>query len=362
MKKVFTLTLILVNLCQIANSQFKAVSGGFAYNATAIISATGYAEAGGGVILKGESKAILEDSHLIFQNVSITDDTTGFSNIEFKTSKCNVYLSSYTWLMRDAVMFVNGETKNEMHRDVNLLDTPSAKEVDTAFLYPTNEYFYIELNKDLIGTKSGEMLLLLDLLQTDVEFYSDTTASYSNILSYKTEFDTLLKKSLEDSHLKCLKYDSIRKTGTLTSLDSFRIPILQKLAVEYLYNKIAVTDVDYWFDLLLTTSNWTYNDEKTNYTFSCSCDNHQLVLRGNPQFTYLTSGFINTLFTNYLGKHPYIISNLKKETFSNTNKFAQVASFFRYLKNNNNPLWSQIVYHYKTIPKTPGNTPRIIKR
>jgi len=379
-KRLTIFIIILCNCYQVSYSQFRESIGGLKYKSKAMIAFAGYATAGGGVILKGIAKPYKNDDKIIFNDVKIVELSDTNSRLNFITTKCNVEFSNTSGLIRDAVMFVDFEKRRDsITRDVTLLGEPT----DSDLLdYSPYEYFYIEMTKPLIGTKSGEQLLLVDILMTDTKFYSDSTF-VGNTEIYERKIDSLYKESLG------LSYNNfIYNRNLSTPLDSIRVAEFHKIAnktLSLIYtrdvyeNYLNLGEFEEYIESIRELhypTNWTYNDEKIDYIFKCDCNKNKLIFDGEPIFTflfdyneYLTNPYSikpvtyeDPVFSNYFGENKSVITNLRKETFEYAKQFAQTAAFFRYIKQQNPKLWNKIVLYYSKTPITEGNTPRIIKK
>lgn len=357
MKKALLVFTVFIFFVHTSFSQFKSMAGGFAFAAKATISATGYALAGGGVVLKGEAQPVIEDSSVVFINVNIEEEHEGYSTLIFETSKCNVSLSSFTWLIKDAVELVNKEKNRKMYRDINLSGLPRKKEDTSSF--PPDSNWYIEMNEALIGTKSGEMLLLVDLLQTDLEFYSDSGKT-SEINQFEEVKSELLGENMVRTLELIMSLDTLNDED-LNSIALTESDIVKLLGLHYLLGSNPSDSVVLESFLLIhEATNWTYNDEYTDYYYHCDCDSNYLNITGRPIFTYLTMGFENEYLTQYFTDNYSMIENLRKETFKDAVTFARISSFLRHLKRNDKKSWKKINNHFATVSHQNGNTPRII--
>ena len=379
MKKIFTLLSLLVLLIQATYSQFKFVPAGtgFAYSSSASISFVGYAASGGGVVLRATAKPSNDLKAISFSNVSFNNASNDYQSLTFTTTSGNVELTSLSWILRDAAVLVNSESESKLYRNVNLLSSP--KLTEDSIKYPTEKYWYIEISNALKGTKSGETLLLVDLLQTDYLFYSDSCGlrdvyRYNQAMVKKPQQikDSIDHYFITKIYTSVLKIDSIKKSS---SSDLIKQTLINKIE-----NKITKDTSDYFtasknIKEKYNYSNWTYNDENTDFIFKIN-QNKKISITGRPIFTYTYrktessddyfdykySTVINEYLTNYFSKNYYLIENLKRETFQNAVEFSRIAAFYRYLKNNQSSTWSKIYAYYSLIPKKNGNTPRLIEK
>nr|WP_319570123.1 hypothetical protein [uncultured Draconibacterium sp.] len=368
--KAFTIIYLLISF--IGYSQFKSAAGGFAFASKAIISTPGYAFAGGGVILKGEAKASIPDSSIIFYDISFANNSSDDAILYFKTSSCNVKYSNSTGLILDAIHFVNNE--ENIIRDINLLDKPdSIRDSYTDMQdYPIDDYFYVEMNEDLIGTKTGEYLLLVDLLQTDVDYYSDT-ACYEDKVFYQQIMDTLQIITQANHFDNYWINDSLLQENELTGIDSLQNEYIKNFAIAYLFNDLLYSNdtlshllaKDYLLsqiNAIYSIGNWTYNDEFTEYIYSINCETNTLEIEGEPNFTFLTLGYPNELYNDVFFEHKEIITSMRPEIFKYVTDFSRLSAFFRIFKKDYPELWSKLVKEVVDLQRIAGNTPRIIKK
>jgi hypothetical protein len=315
-REFFRAALVLITACQTSYSQFKEVHGGLAHTMQARISTIGFMRAGGGVILKGKAKHSNADSAIFFKDVSLIESSDSTSTITIGTSRGQFSFSNLSWLMRDASSLVKFENDSRFYKEVDLLDTTNQETLEELLHYPKSQYFYVQVNEPLLKTKSGERLLLVDLLLTDPAYYSDPSAIPCHYGKYRLASDSLKLRMYRDD---------------------FR-----------------------------TIDDWTYNDESTNYRFECQSASHSLAIEGKPHFTFLSEGIdsieVNTVYTNYFDNHSDIISNLNPSLFKDAETFGQIAAFFRYLKTSYPVLWNRVTDYYSHVASVPGSTPRIIKR
>lgn len=359
--RLLSLICSILYLTSSINAQFKAVAGGFASSSKAAI--TTIAGAGGGVVLKG--KAVLPEDLNISQ-IILYDSS---NQIEFLTNQGTFNFLGSSWMFRDAAMHVYWESmQDSMYRNINLLGSPES--VDEYLEYSPDEYWYVEVTDSLIGTKSGEILLLADIIQTDISFYSDRNDFVLDSLSYYLTMEKLNIKDIQSSYELNSDYDYYDLYYDLSPLDSFRYTEIKYLSAEEISNGMTVEDglISIMYNMfshirtLHRNSNWTYNDEFTEYKVDFDSINEELIILGEPNFTFLTSQYINEIYTNHFQKFPKLISNLNNQVFSQAVEFGRITALFRYLEKNETHIWDELFGHYKFQKKVDGNTPRIIKK
>lgn len=360
---MYKLTIFLVTLVTFVNTSFSQFKGmvaeaGFAYKASAAISIPNFRFTGGGVVLKGTASPSYRDTYIDFTNISFYKGNT-ITTATLTTQDCKVMFTSKTWIMKDAINLINGEDPNNLYRDVNLLGSPNMHE-DT-LKYPRTDYWYVEIHEPLIATKTGETLLLIDVLQTDLNFYADKDKSTA-IRTYQEARERILEQNVEET-FKLLEYIN---SVDLDNVDENMVSEADKMKLWALWALLPedATDDDFLKTIyeIHDASNWTYNDELTKYLFHCDCDNKTLRISGRPTFTFLTLGYENERLTDYFTENYHIIENLKSRTFKDAVEFARVSSFFRYLKESEYELWLSLERYFATVPKEQGKTPRIFKK
>lgn len=316
---------LCILLISSANAQFKGVRGGLAFQSSGNPISGPISLAGGGVILRGISIPSNTISSSDILDVNLIQMQNNKTQILLKANNFTVSYSAPSWLIRDAAILVMNET-NVIYRNVNLLDNPTFAEIEKGY---GKNYFLVQISDCLIGTLSGETLLFADIVQTDPEYYT----------SFKLSNNSCIVKS------------------SITALNRY------KFVVDSLVNLI---DLD-----LGSASNWTYTDEKTKYSFTYDLSTKSILFHGHPYYSFLDVDMSssnepilseNKIFSNYFRTHYQTIENLNPTVFSYVVQFAQVSSFFRYLKNNQGLAWSKLCKLIDKLPKSVGNTPRIIEQ
>ncbi|MBI3218419.1 MAG: hypothetical protein HYZ44_02810 [Bacteroidetes bacterium] len=404
MKNLLFKSLILISLTQNTFGQFNKFydSHGFILSQGASISSHAYATVGGGVVLKGIAKPKYTDSLFVFTNISF-GDTKGISTIFFQTPNSNISFSDSSWLMRDAAMLVKSENKNAMYRDVNLFGNFTDKEYERRLdkKYPPDLFFNVEMADSLRNTKSGETLLLMDIMLAS----ADNTTYYSKnkqaTKKYKLVKDSLQRviyvyndsvkflrlKSINEIYLKLKTINSQRQHEKLDSNEFLFLHKITNYSLYYLFKSKLGYDFPSYDDSArnyskesdslfavnyterLLWSDYTYNDENTNYKFYFDKNDRKLKIDGEPNYTFLhrKQSFyypdkfdIDSLFTNYYINNKDLIKNLNISVVTNAQHFGKIASFFRYLKNEYPKLWIRVYSYYSRTKKAKGQTPRFI--
>lgn len=402
MKKLSAKIVLLLLIIQNSFGQFHKLF----YNANGFIlsqgaSITHIAMAGGGVVLKGIAKPKNPDSLSVFTTITF-DEANGISTMHIQTPGSNLSFSDSSWLMRDAAMLVKSEKVDEMYRDVNLLGHFTDKDLDKNYdiLYPADKYYNVEMADSLRNTKSGETLLLLDIMlasNSNTKYYSNNIEAYYNYINSKDSLehfinrynDSVRYKNINDTYFKLKNFDSLKNSGKLDSSEIIFINKVEEYSFYYLFKsrlgyafsnyydsvKYFITKIDSLFkvdysnsiNLMPLWNDYTYNDENTNYTFFTNY-NKQLKINGEPNYTFLQNPYlylkddvkVDSIFTNYFTQHPTLIKNLNYSVVTNAEHFGKASAFYRYLKIENPKLWNQIYTHYLHIRKTKGQTPRFI--
>ena len=321
-------------------ADFKGCLGGVAFSSQTSVTGP-ISSAGGGVILRGTAEPDKNCTQCKIQRVSLLNKQQ-LSSVIVYTNKCTVSYTAPIWLIKDAVMLVNSETST-VYRNVNLLGQPTIDEVKVIISKLPNvkemqpqdlskylelgvatisKYYFIEVSTPLIGTKSGEVLLVVDLILTDPEFYAKFDLERTkNIIN-------LNKDSFMNINIAVKKYEDVLKTY-----------------------------VDKNF------KNWTWTDERAKFEFTISCHSNKLLITGAPSFTFLD---INKEVlkepTIYFEINRNVIEGLNPLIFKYANDFSRISSFFRYVKLNRPELWEEIFNSANAFPESIGSTPRMIER
>lgn len=418
MKKVLINILWLLLIIQSSFGQYVkfAKAHGFILSHGAFI--THIAIAGGGVVLKGIAKPKYPDSPIIFKNITFTE-AKRLSTMNIQTQDLNISFSDSSWLMRDAAMLVKSEKSDSIFRDVNLFGKFTLNDYDSNYdyLYPPSEFFNVEMADSLVNTRSGQTLLLMDIMLTDSDntrYYSTNQEAYREynqtndslievVNEYNDSIDHLKYKPINDLYLKLKNFDYLSKTGKIDSNEIVSLNKIKQYSFYYLFSsklgyqfsnyydsiREYVVEIDSIFDIDYSDSenvknNWsnytyknlwndyTFNDEYTNYSFYCDKDSKQLKIEGEPHYTFLFHKYsyldtikvdevkIDSFFTNYYFEHANLIKNLNYVVFNNATHFGEIAAFYRYLKSSFPKLWDQVYTHYSHVSKSKGDTPRFI--
>jgi len=405
MKKLFLKLVVMLVATQNLIGQFHSfykASTGFAISpSAAIINMVHYGSSGGGVLLKGVARPKNQDSAVVFTNITFVE-SNGISTMYIQTPDSKISFSDSTWTMRDAAMLVKSETQEEMYRDVNLHGSFSDDEYRRGLdqKFPTNKYYNVEMTDSLIRTRSGNVLLLIDLMITNnrntsyysndkeacEKFFAAKKSLFDSVSRYNDSVNELKYIPAKNAYLKLIKFDSLKHSGKLDSNEIFYLDKLTRYSIDYLFkNKLyghftchydsvgeKIVDSLFDFDHYSTSINmmnfwndYTYNDEGTDYVFFFTNDKRLSIL-GEPHYTFLyNNGFdepeVNAVYTNYFLAHPDLIRNLNIRVMDIAERFGKIASFDRYLKINYPKLWSQVYAHYLHIKKSTGETPRFVR-
>jgi len=324
-------------------ANFKGYIGGVAFSSQTEVTGS-ISSAGGGIILRGIAKPVKNCTSCEILQVILLDNQH-LSSVKVNTKKCTVSYTAPNWLIKDAAMLVNSETST-VYRNVNLLSQPTKDELydiiskqipEIEGMWSQNigklfevsiatisKYFFIEVSKPLIGTKSGEVLLVVDLILTDPEFYS--------------------------------KFD-LERSKNIINLPKVNLMDINKDEAVKKYEYVLKTFIDE------KIKNWTWTDERANFEFTVSCDSNKLLITGIPSFTFLNKDkevLVDT--TRYFEINRNVIEDLNPLIFKYANNFSRISSFFRYLKLNKPELWNDVLNCASTFPESIGSTPRIIER
>jgi hypothetical protein len=391
MKKLLLHLLLVLLATQSLFAQFHRFykASGFAISPAAVI--THIAGAGGGVVLQGVARPKSQDSLAMFTNITFTE-SKGISLMSIQTSGKTISFSDSTWIMRDAAMLVKSERSDEMYRDVNLFGSSFDRN------HSSDEYFNVELADSLKRTKSGEILILTDLILTTkgntkyycsnqeaCDMYLASKDSIVNIVqTYNDSVEELKYKPANDVYSRLKSADSLRQAG---KLDSNEIDFLNKIKQYSFYHlfssNLGIHFYDYGdtvgkslIDSLFDFDNakpaefrhlwndYTYNDENVNYIFFYTGDN-QLAILGEPHYTFLyNDGYddlkVDSLYTGFFIDHPDLIKNINYKVIEGAEHFGKSAAFYRYLKNQYPKLWIQVFAHFLHTKKQNGETPKFI--
>ncbi len=326
-KVIFSLLTSLLFFAGSATAQFKMVpygSGVALSTASSGISGS-YSIAGGGVILRGNAQC--NGNCDIIGVQIVTSSNTAYIALDNK--QCKAKYTAPQWMVKDAIALVDSET-SEVYRNVNLLGYPTTKK---EIKYSSDDYWHVEISDALIKRKSGELLLAIDLMLTDPGFYSN--------FNIDRKHDTVGEK-------KTKKQENISDEENISPNDNV-------IAFENARNN------------LINTVNWTWNDEKTKYSYNISCNKKTINITGNPTYTFLLINDNGELAedmdaTKYFTKNDSLIFNLNQNVYEKGIQFARLSAMLRNFKETFPNLWNKLVDESKALPESHGSTPRIISR
>jgi hypothetical protein len=221
-------------------------------------------------------------------------------------------------VIKDAAALVSSETQ-QIVRNVTLLAHPTESEIKRQS--DISDYFIVELSKPLIGRKAGEILMTVDLMLTDPDFYSG--------------FD-------------------INWDGNEIDQTTARTPRNQPQVAAFV-RAFTSTEED--------VTNWTWNDRHTSYKYSLLCDQHKLRLTGAPSYTFLDSdGHFAKRTTDLFQRDTKLIYDINPNVYSTAIEFARVSALFRYLRDSKPKVWETLLAESMQLPESRGKTPRLIAR
>jgi len=406
--KNLLLKIALVLFVQNSFGQFKPFYKAHGFTLSHGATITSIAKAGGGVVLRGVAKPKYQDSLPLFINLTFAD-TKGLSTIYMQPQGSSIFYSDSSWLMRDAAMLVKSEKENEIYRDVSLFGNFTSSDYKKG--YDEWSFYKVEMADSLRGTKSGQTLLYMDIILADdanTEYYSSNDKAYEKYEDSKMSLQNIINnyndsirnsryKSINDIYFKLRNFDWLRQAGKLDhseilllnriKLYSFYYLFKSELSYKFSSYQDTISNYDTEIDSLFNSvysndidlkhgwSDYTYNDENTNYTFYYTENGKRLVISGEPNYTFLYKKIdydyvnyevnereIDSLFTNYYMYHPDLIKNLNYIVVTNAQHFSKIAAFYRYLKKEYPKLWNQIYTHYSHMIKSKGATPGFIGR
>lgn len=245
-----------------------------------------FALAGGGVVLRSEARPDKKCVACEITDVTVTTNTDQMAFLTVLNGSSRAVYSAPAWLVRDAAVLVNSETK-AIYRNVNLLGKPTAAEIADG--NAGGDYWHVELSDALNGTKSGETLLVVDLIQTKPEFYSRYDLNFYSA----TNIDLTLTNDAPAT-------DSPEMTPDESSNPNGK-------AVEKYLSRIKVFQ---------GFENWTWADEDAGYTFSPDWKTQNLTMSGRPKFTYLAEDMDNVTnqFQHAINDFKYVLNICDKAT------------------------------------------------
>jgi len=308
-----------------ALAQFNGVpyGSGVALSTSSSVISGSFAIAGGGVILRGIAQCTgncdITDAHI--------ENSPDTAYITIDNNKCNAKYKAPSWIVKDAIALVKSES-SEVYRNVNLLGDPVKGEEK----YSSYEYWHVEVSDALIKTKSGELLLAIDLMLTDPDFYSgfDINRDHDTV-GEKADSNNATKEAIENNNI----------------IDFYEV-------FEGLGKKSNVV-------------NWTWNDERTKYSYTVSCSKKAIEITGSPTYTFLKPNKHGKLIediaaTKYFTNNYQAIININQAVYDKGIQFARTSALLRNLKNKYPILWAKLVNESTSLPESHGSTPRIISR
>jgi hypothetical protein len=318
--RIFLLTtsMLIAILTGTAAAQFRFVpsGSGVARVATATISGS-YALAGGGVVLRGIASCAAPASHCEVTSISIGPGLSG-SKLTVGSDDCETAYSVQSWVIKDAAALVASETQ-QIVRNVTLLADPTESEINGQS--DISDYFIVELSEPLIGRKAGEILMAVDLMLTDPDFYS----------GFDVDWD-----------------------GREIDETTARTPRNQSKVAAFV-RAFTSTEED--------VANWTWNDRHTSYKYSLQCDQHKLRLTGAPSYTFLDSdGHLAKRTTELFQRDATLVHDINPDVYTTAIQFARVSALFRYLRDSKPSVWETLLAESKQLPESHGKTPRLIAR
>lgn len=274
-----------------------------------------YDRAGGGVILRGVASCADDKTTCEILSAGISSNGGGRSQLRVVTSRCEARYSAPGWMLKDAVKLVAGET-DTIYRNVNLLGKPGEEEES---VLTSMFFFHVEVSPELIETRTGETLLVVDAMLTNPSRYANFRVGLPTV---KNPNDVMESET--------------------AGVKSFNAA----------YEKFKAEIV-----------NWTWNDRNRAFSFVVSCDQNTLNLYGSPIYTFLTRDKKPAERpTEYFAENPNLIHGLNPEVYSSAIQFAQIAAFLRRIHHDQPAVWKSLVKDAAAIPASRGTTPRLIPR
>ena len=297
-----------------ATAQFAQIGGGASARSThSEPIPEPYDRAGGGVILRGVASCAGGKANCEVLSAGILGSSGGRSQLRVVTSRCEALYSAPGWMLKDAVNLVAGET-GTIYRNVNLLGEPDGKKES---LLDAMLFFLVEVSPELVKTRTGETLIVVDAMFTNPSRYANFKVGLPTVKDPKDLIES------ETPGVKAFNVE-FKRFGT----------------------QIA---------------NWTWNDKNRAFSFVVSCDRKALALYGSPIYTFLTEEkAVAEQPTKYFAEHPLLIYALNSAVYSDAIKFAQIAAFLRHVRDVRPAVWTALVKDAAVIPASRGTTPRMI--
>ena len=335
-KVVFSFIVAIIFLIDSATAQFRPVPmhSGVAISSSATAISGSYALGGGGVILRGQSTCKGDPASCTITSLSILARSANRAELQVDTPLCSVQYSAPPWMIKDAIALVDSENAT-VYRNINLLGDLTKAESKSG-IDNDGTYWVIELSDALLKRKAGELLLAIDLMLTDPEFYSNFKLTRSS--------------------------DAVKPVSATPRLIAHSDSAMQASSPRVKAFEDALDSLDN-----SDFSNWTWNDEFSRYTHKFSCESHTIAFTGAPTYTFLRRGANRSLVedkvtTHFFSDNYQLIINLNSDIYNNAIQFAQLAAFLRQIKSGNSTLWSKLVNDSKKLPESHGSTPRLISR
>jgi hypothetical protein len=335
-KVVFSFIVAIVFLIDTAAAQFRPVpmNSGVAISSSATAVRGSFALGGGGVILRGQSKCKGDAASCTITSLAILAPSANRAELQVETKLCAVHYAAPPWMIKDAVALVDSENAT-VYRNVNLLGDLTEAEKKSG-LDDDGTYWVIELSDALLKKRAGELLIAIDLMLTDPDFYSNFK------LNRNSDAVTPINATAR----------LIAHSDSAIQASSPRVKAFEDALG-------ALDNSDF--------SNWTWNDESSRYTHKLSCESHTIAFTGTPTYTFLRRGPNQSLIedkvtTKFFSDNYQLIINLNSDIYNNAIQFARLAAFLRQIKSGDSTLWSQLVNDSQKLPESHGSTPRLISR
>lgn len=147
-------------------------------------------------------------------------------------------------------MLVKSE-KDTMYRDVNLLGEFTDDDYNKGYdeLYPSRKFYNIEMADSLRKTKSGQTLIYMDIILAGIsntKYYSNNNEAFEKYLAskdsllmmvneYNDSIEDLRYKSVNDTYLKLINFDSLKKSGKLKTREIAFFDKIRHYSLYYLF-------------------------------------------------------------------------------------------------------------------------------